>query len=86
MNYPSFHVPEESQVIKIAQQSALNIGRTPEVVSNGGGSDANFINSYGVPTVVLAVGYEKIHTVNESIAVTEMEKLTEQILEIIKLV
>lgn len=86
MNYPSFHVSEESEVIKIAQQSALNIGRTPEVVSNGGGSDANFINSYGVPTVVLAVGYEKIHTVNERIAVTEMEKLTEQVLEIIKLV
>lgn len=86
VNYPSFHVPEESEVIKIAQQSALNIGRTPEVVSNGGGSDANFINSYGVPTVVLAVGYEKIHTVNERIAVTEMEKLTEQVLEIIKLV
>lgn len=86
VKYPSFYVSEESEVIKIAQQAALNIGRTPEIVSNGGGSDANFINSYGVPTVVLAVGYEKIHTVNERIAITEMEKLTEQVLEIIKLV
>lgn len=86
VNYPAFKVDENSEVVQIAKQSALNIGRTPEVIPTGGGSDANFINGYGVPTVVLAVGYEKIHTVNECMPIIEMEKLTEQVIEIINLV
>lgn len=85
VNYPAFHVDKESKAIKIASQAAQNIGRTAKVVSNGGGSDANFINKF-VPTVVLAVGYQDIHTVNEKMPIAELTKLTEQVIEIIKLV
>lgn len=85
VNYPSFNVDKSSKVIEIASQAAERVGRTPEVVPNGGGSDANFINKF-VPTVVLAVGYQDIHTVNEKMPIDELNKLTEQVIEIIKLV
>lgn len=85
INYPAFNVDKSSKVIDIASKAAENIGRSANVVPNGGGSDANFINQF-VPTVVLAVGYEDIHTVNEKMPVSELNKLTEQVVEIIKLV
>ncbi|WP_414049716.1 M20/M25/M40 family metallo-hydrolase [Macrococcus animalis] len=85
VNYPAFHVEKDTRAIEVASKAATNIGLTTEVVSNGGGSDANFINQF-VPTVVLAVGYEDIHTVNEKMPIEELNKLTEQVVEIIKLV
>ncbi|MGV2875201.1 M20/M25/M40 family metallo-hydrolase [Macrococcus capreoli] len=84
VNYPAFHVEKDAKAIEVATKAAENIGRKVEVVSNGGGSDANFINQF-VPTVVLAVGYEDIHTVNEKMPIEELNKLTEQVIEIIKL-
>lgn len=86
VSYPSFKIDENSKVVDIAKNASVNIGRTPEVVTSGGGSDANYINSYGVPTVVLSVGYEKIHTVNERMPIEELEALLAQTIEIVKLV
>ena len=38
----------------------------------------------GIPTVTLSVGYEEIHTTNERMPVEELEKLTELLIEIIR--
>ncbi|TDM04313.1 M20/M25/M40 family metallo-hydrolase [Macrococcus carouselicus] len=85
-SYPAFNVEENSAAVQIAKQAAENIGLTPVLKKSGGGSDANIFNSYGVPTVVLAVGYQDIHTNQEKMPVSELVKLNEQVLEIIKLV
>ncbi|GGB05149.1 M20/M25/M40 family metallo-hydrolase [Macrococcus hajekii] len=85
-SYPSFNVAEDSDVVKVAYQAAENVGLSPVTKKSGGGSDANIFNSYGVPTIVLAVGYEQIHTKQEKMPISELVKLTEQVLEIIKLV
>ncbi|KAA1040147.1 M20/M25/M40 family metallo-hydrolase [Macrococcus equipercicus] len=84
--YPSFNVAEEAKVVQVAKQAAENIGVTPELIHSGGGSDANIFNSLGVPTIVLAVGYQEIHTKNEKMPIDQLKKLTAQVLEIIKLV
>ena len=39
-----------------------------DICQTGGGSDANFINIYGVPTVILGTGMKAVHTVEEYIA------------------
>ncbi len=41
-----------------------------------GGSDANVLNAKGIPTVVCTTGYEKPHTVHESIPIDQLDILT----------
>ena len=82
--YPGFHFGPDDLVVKVAQEAAKNISREPKLVQSGGGSDANVIAGYGIPTVNLAVGYEKIHTTEERIPVEELEKLADLLVEIVK--
>lgn len=81
--YPGFHFGEQDQVVQIAMKAVRNIGRTPELLTSGGGSDGNIFNGAGIPTVTLSVGYEEIHTKNERMPVEELNKLTELLLEIV---
>lgn len=59
------------------------INRSCELLHSGGGSDANVIAGFGIPTVVLSVGYEEIHTTNERMPIEELNKLAEMTLAII---
>lgn len=81
--YPGFKFTDDDKVVKVAMMAAQNIGRTPELLASGGGSDGNIFNGAGIPTVTLSVGYEEIHTKNERMPVEELNKLTELLLEII---
>jgi len=45
------------------------MGLQPELCPSGGGSDANIFNKKGLPSAVLSVGMEKVHTVDEYILV-----------------
>jgi tripeptide aminopeptidase len=81
--YPGFKFGEGDQVVEIARRAAAKIGRSCELEQSGGGSDANVINGFGIPTVNLAVGYEEIHTTNERMPLEELYKLGEMVLAII---
>jgi tripeptide aminopeptidase len=81
--YPGFKVSAEDEVVQIAQKAAAKIGRPCGLEQSGGGSDANVISGYGIPTVNLAVGYEEIHTTSERISIEELTKITEMLLAII---
>ncbi|MFD1926628.1 M20/M25/M40 family metallo-hydrolase [Sporosarcina siberiensis] len=81
--YPGFKFTDDDKVVKVAMMAAQNVGRTPELLASGGGSDGNIFNGAGIPTVTLSVGYEEIHTKNERMPVEELNKLTELLLEII---
>ncbi len=82
--YTGFKQAPKDHVVQVAEQAVKNIGRTSALKQSGGGSDANIIAGFGIPTVNLAVGYEEIHTTNEKMPITELVKLTELVLEIIK--
>jgi tripeptide aminopeptidase len=82
--YPGFKRSEEDLVVKIAQQAAKAIGREPELLTSGGGSDANVIAGHGIPTINLGIGYEFIHTKNERIPVEELNKASELVVAIVK--
>lgn len=81
--YPGFNQKEGDQVVEVARKAAKKIGRESKLLKSGGGSDANVIAGYGIPTVNLAVGYEGIHTTEESISVDNLTKITEFVLAII---
>lgn len=82
--YPGFRVTEQDHVVQVAMEAVKNIGRKPQIGVSGGGSDANVIASFGIPTVNLSVGYEEIHTTNERMPIEELEKLAELLVEIVK--
>lgn len=82
--YPGFNLPQDEQVVQTAIKAIKAIGRTPKLMTSGGGSDGNVFNGMGVPTVTLSVGYEEIHTKNERMPVEELNKLAELLLEIVK--
>ncbi|EIJ78786.1 peptidase T-like protein [Bacillus methanolicus PB1] len=82
--YPGFKFGEGDHVVEIARKAASKIGRSCELLKSGGGSDANVIAGFGVPTVNLAVGYEDIHTTNEKMPIEELNKLAEMVIAIIE--
>ncbi|WP_061809693.1 tripeptidase T [Rossellomorea vietnamensis] len=82
--YPGFKFKDGDEVVEVAKRAAKKIGRPSELLTSGGGSDANVIAGFGVPTVNLAVGYEEIHTKSERMPVEELNKLSEMVIAIIK--
>ncbi|MBD7935959.1 MULTISPECIES: M20/M25/M40 family metallo-hydrolase [Cytobacillus] len=82
--YPGFKFADGDHVVEVAKKAAEKIGRTPELLHSGGGSDANIIAGFDIPTVNLAVGYEEIHTTNERMSIEELNKLAEMVIAIIE--
>ena len=58
-SYPGFKINDNEAVVKIAQESARNLGLSANTIISGGGSDGSIINTFGIPSVILGVGYEK---------------------------
>src|SRR5699024_2417572 len=75
--YPGFSEQAGDEVVEGARNAAKAIGCESKLRESGGGSDANIIAGFGIPTVNLAVGYEEIHTTNERISVEDLIKVTE---------
>ena len=63
--YSSFLIDTESTVVKLAKSACAMYGFAPDITQTGGGSDANFLNAYGVPCVILGTGMQNVHTVEE---------------------
>lgn len=82
--YPGFRALETDRVVQVAVAAATAVGREPQLGISGGGSDANVIAGFGIPTVNLSVGYEDIHTTNERMPIVELEKLADILVEIVK--
>lgn len=82
--YPGFKREEQDPLVQVAKRAAGKIGRQSQLLYSGGGSDANIIAGFGIPSVNLSVGYEDIHTTNERMPVEELKKAAELILQIIE--
>ncbi|QHS22670.1 M20/M25/M40 family metallo-hydrolase [Virgibacillus sp. MSP4-1] len=82
--YPGFKHKEDDHIVQVVKRAAEKIGRSSIPRKSGGGSDANVISGYGIPTVNLAVGYEEIHTTDERMPVSELVKAAELVAAIIE--
>jgi tripeptide aminopeptidase len=71
--------------VTLAQQAAANLGRNMICKPSGGGADANIFFEKGILTGVLGTGMKDVHTVGESVAVDDMVRSVELLLEIIRL-
>lgn len=82
--YSAINIDKEHQVVKIAKKAAENLGFPVSLEKSGGGSDANIINGYGIPTVNLGIGMEKVHTKEEFIKEEDLIKTVCYLIEILK--
>ena len=84
-DFPATHIPENHPVVTLARQAAANLGRNMICKPSGGGADANIFFEKGILTGVLGTGMKDVHTVGESVAVDDMVKAAERLIEIIRL-
>lgn len=82
--YPRMAVPADSLLVQGAVAAAARLGRQLELLPGGGGSDANIFNALGIETVILATGMTDVHSVNESVALADMARVAELLVEIIR--
>jgi tripeptide aminopeptidase len=84
-DYPLMHVPLDAPIVALVRQAAQNLARPLAVEMAGGGSDANIFNRHGIETVILGTGMTNVHTVEESVAVADLVRVTELLVEILRL-
>lgn len=84
-DFSGTHIPDDHPVVKLAIKAAKNLGRKMITKSTGGGADANIFFERGIMTGVLGTGMRDMHTVRESIGLSEMIQTAELVIEIIRL-
>lgn len=84
--YGPYVLDVDSPVVSAAVKAAQSIGLPATTQATGGGSDANFFNSYGVPTAVLATGMTKVHTTDEYIKENDLYLTANWVVSIIQTV
>ncbi|MCG1009056.1 M20/M25/M40 family metallo-hydrolase [Salinicoccus sp. ID82-1] len=82
--YAALSASNDSEVVRTAVRAIENIGRNADLISLGGGSDGNIFAGAGIETAILGLGYENIHTTEEKMPIEELAKITELIVEIIR--
>ena len=84
-SYHGFRLERESEPVSLAEQAMHRLGIVPTRTATGGGSDANVFNANGIPSVVLGVGFQRIHTYREYMPVDQLVALSEVVAEIMSL-
>lgn len=81
---PAVFVKEDDPVAKLVAAAAKAEGFPVQFKFTGGLSDANFLCGYGLPTLNLATGMDKIHTTFEQLREEDLVNTARWILAIIK--
>jgi len=83
-DFTQTNISEDHMAIKLARKAAKNLGISLESKTIGGGADANVFFGKGIIAGVLGTGMTDVHTLNESIAIKDMEAAAKLVLEILK--
>ncbi|BCR05854.1 hypothetical protein DESUT3_29230 [Desulfuromonas versatilis] len=83
-DYPLMAVPRDAGIIRLVEEAGASLGRSIEVRSAGGGSDANIYNGHGIETVILGTGMTNVHSVEECVKVADMARVAELLVEVIR--
>ncbi|WP_299979250.1 M20/M25/M40 family metallo-hydrolase [Desulfobacula sp.] len=84
-DFPNTNISEDHKAIKLARKAADNLGIALVSKTIGGGADANIFFGKGIVAGVLGTGMTDVHTLNESIAIKDMEASAKLVLEILKI-
>ncbi len=76
-DYPLLSIALDTPVVRRIQNGSEIAGQTLQYIIAGGGSDANILCGYGLPTAIVATGMDKVHTLEEQIDLNDLVRLTE---------
>ena len=82
--YPSFNISEDDEFIKIFKKGCEKAGIEPILEATGGGSDTNIISAKGIKAIDISCGMTDVHTLNETIKISDLIKGTELLVSIIE--
>ncbi|MCX7772257.1 MAG: M20/M25/M40 family metallo-hydrolase [Clostridia bacterium] len=82
--YPGYDIKETDEILKLLGKASELSGIPLHLHATGGGSDTNIINGKGIPAVDTSVGMEKVHSTEEFIRISNMEKACSFLTAIIK--
>ena len=82
-HYDAYELRTDDLPVAVASRAAKRAGLEPTFVSTGGGSDANTLISRGLPSVVIGIGVQSAHEVDECIAIDDLMAVTEHVVHII---
>lgn len=83
--YSAFSIDPASPIVDIAREACKNIGLVSKIESSGGGSDTNVFNAMGLTAINLGIGEKKPHTLEEHLHIKDLVKVSELVMELIKL-
>ena len=83
-DYPIMAVAQDHPVMLLLQSAAADLGRPCQVMTGGGGSDANIFTGGGLPTVILGSGMAQVHSVHEQVTVADMVRVSELLVAILR--
>ena len=81
----AYETAENDRSCTVFQQACSNLGLNGELVATRGGSDNNVFAEHDIRGIVISCGMENTHSVNECIRISEIEKGTRLIAEIIRI-
>ncbi len=70
--YSGFRLTESDPVVSSVMEGIASAGFEPKPLRYPGGSDANIFNEKRIPTVNLGMGYQNVHSFQESISVNNL--------------
>lgn len=73
-SYQAYRLDEHEPVVTLVATAWQRLGIEPFTFISGGGSDANVFSEHGMRVANLSIGYRAIHTVDEHIAVADLER------------
>ena len=85
LDFDRLSIDKDHEVVKLVQKAAKNLDRKIYTAKSGGGSDANILNQHGIAASVLGTGCAKVHTLEEHVALDDMVRSVELLLEIIRI-
>ncbi len=82
--YDSYSHDENDPFIQEVSAVMSRVGLPPRLLAGGGGSDVNNMCQHGITALMLGTGMAKVHTTDEQIAVADLERTAQLVLELVK--
>ncbi len=83
-SYSGYRFKREDFVVSLARTALERAGYEPSFTLSGGAADANVFNDRGLACVNLANGMAEIHTPDEHIAVSDLERMVDVTLALVE--
>jgi tripeptide aminopeptidase len=75
--FRGYRLDPKSAAVQVASEALTRVGREPQHVATGGGSDANALVASGFEAVLLANGTEANHTPDERVSARSLDAMLE---------